>query len=96
MKLKNTQITGLNELVIDGRTKRIQWTRESSARRWFRNDFSGIGIIENRNLPLKEQKKIKWAYHYEIAELIHHYDNNPKKYKTWISGNTFNVVVKRR
>lgn len=129
MKLKNTQITGINELVIDGRTQKIRWVKFDESW-WYRTDFESKGPTNQAiliSIKVYQKSRIyrfyKGSLSYEViidgehtekilqeyekdpvvvmthdmfVNLMKTYDLNQRKYKTWISGNTFNVVVKRR
>lgn len=111
---KNTLVTNLTELVIDGRTKQIQWILylkdenrselDGNNGIWVRNDFKhNLQFQDNdkiRNMTLSGILNMLWpievAPHAHIVKLTKFYDQNPRKYDTWISGGTFNVRVKRK
>jgi hypothetical protein len=108
-KFKNTPVTGLNELVIDGRTKKIQW-KKYDENWWWRNDFGEEpdyealdSAIEHYPYPVTsyiyEHEKQLTVHssivlpHSEIMKRMHNYDSHPEKFNTWTSGFTFNCRI---
>jgi len=103
---KNTPITNLTELVIDGRTKQIQWIKLTDEL-WFKSNFKEfsasslkrcISDLSNPSIQVVGTEELikRCTTHQNIIQLTKFYDQNPRKYDTWISGGTFNVRVKRK
>jgi len=52
-----------------------------------------------RTIPHPEQQSENNSHfisHYEMTKRMHAYDTNQRRFKTWISGNTLNIISRKK